>query len=222
MNKIKLKIAKLEIIEELKKLSTESLIIWVVGESAKMKIKLSIEDIALECWLINPEKHSLRGYPQYPDSFVVMKRIFDMKGRKGLIEGTTSGGFNLTQVSMVRFIDIEEKFKLKQPKKISSKSVVDRTISSIDEAPFKRLVRTPAYRKFKEGKTEQIVETDFLYFYGINWQTSKAIVQGRMKNVDSVVSNFADKDKILKKVRDIFLVQYQSFLLTRANYLRIT
>jgi hypothetical protein len=51
-------------IKELKKLSTEKLIIWVVGRSHELGIKLTLEELVLECWLINPEKHSLRGYPQ--------------------------------------------------------------------------------------------------------------------------------------------------------------
>jgi hypothetical protein len=196
------KIANKDQFEVLQNLSTENLIIWIIGKSSEKAIKLSIEDIALECWLVNPVKHSLRGYPHYPDSFVVMKRIFDMKGRKGLIEGTTAGGFKLTQLSKLKFNEIEKQFNSKIHIKLGSKNAVDRTISSMDEAPFRRLIRTPAYQKFKEGKTEQIVETDFLYFYGINWQNSKASVQGKLKNVDLIISIFEDKDPLLKKVRE--------------------
>lgn len=79
----------------------------------------------------------------------------------------------------------------------------------MDEAPFKRLIRTPAYQKFKEGKLEQIVETDFLYFYGINWQNSKASVQGKIKNVDLVISNFEDKDPLLKDIREFLNSKFQ-------------
>ena len=55
-------------INELKKLSTEKLIIWIVGRARELGVKLTLEELVLECWLINPEKHSLRGYPQFPDS----------------------------------------------------------------------------------------------------------------------------------------------------------
>lgn len=207
--RLNFKVATPEVVEELRKLSTESLIIWIIGESAKKKLKLSIEDIALESWFINPDKHSLRGYPEYPDSFVVMKRIFDMKGRKGLIDGTTAGGFNLTQVSKLKFHDIEQQLKSKKARRVISKNATDRTITSIDEAPYKRLIRTPAYLKYKEGKLEQIVETDYLYFYGINWQSSKAAVEGKIRNVDSVILNFTDKDLMLKEVSDFLNTKFK-------------
>jgi hypothetical protein len=210
MKDIELKVATQAEVEQLKNLSTESLIIWILGASEKKKLKLSIEEIALECWQINPEKHSLRGYPQYPDSFVVMKRIFDMKGRKGLVEGTTSSGFRLTSVSRIRFTEIQEQLKNRRVLKSNSKNAADRTITSIDEGPYKRLVRTPAYQKFIEGKTDQIVESDFLYFYGINWHLSKAIVQGKLRNVDLVVDSFSNKDETLLKVRNFLNSKFES------------
>ena len=43
-------------INELKKLSTEKLIIWIVGRSQEMGVKLTLEELVLECWMINPEK----------------------------------------------------------------------------------------------------------------------------------------------------------------------
>lgn len=209
-NNIQLKIATPEIFDELRKLSTESLIIWLIGKSNDIKQKLSAEDIVLECWLINPDKHSLRGYPQFPDSSVITKRIGEMKGKKGLLNGSVMGGYTLTDISKAKYKEVNKSITLKRVDEKKGNSSSDRTISSLDESPFKRLLRTPAYQKFKEGKTEQIVESDFLYFYGINWQTSKAVVQGKMKNVDTVVSNFADKDKTLKAVRDFLNSKFEN------------
>src|ERR1700724_250777 len=77
-----------EEIKQLKKLSTEKLIIWVVGRARELGIKLSLEELVLECWLINPAKHSLRGYPQFPDSRTVLKRAGEMRGKKGLLTGS--------------------------------------------------------------------------------------------------------------------------------------
>ncbi len=72
-------------VAELKKLSTEKLIIWIVGRARELGIKLSLEELVLECWLINPDKHSLRGYPQFPDSRTVLKRAGEMRGKKGSV-----------------------------------------------------------------------------------------------------------------------------------------
>ena len=197
--KIDLKLTQVQQIEELQKLSTESLIIWVIGKSQEKGIKLNIEDITLECWLINPKKHSLRGYPQFPDSFVIMKRIFDMKGRKGLLQGTVQNGFLLTEISKRRYADLITLISKKQITN-KSKNAADRTISSIEEAPYKRLKKTPAYEKYLSGRLHEIVETDYLYFYGISWHTKNTFVVNKIKNVDLVVKTFAKKDPILEKV----------------------
>ena len=84
----------------------------------------------------------------------------------------------------------------------------DRSISSIDETPYKRLIKTPAYLKFNSGKRNEIVETDFLYFYGVNWHSKSSLVQNRIKNIDSVVDTFSKKDPVLKAVRELLNTEY--------------
>lgn len=198
--KINIKLANKFEIKQLQKLSTESLIIWIVGKSQDSNIKFTIEEITLECWLINPTKHSLRGYPQFPDSFVIMKRIFDMKGRKGLLQGNVQGGFLLTEISKRKYADLTTLMKQGEIPDFLSKNAADRTISSIEEAPYKRLKKTPAYEKFSVNKLNEIVETDFLYFYGINWHTKTTVAENKIKNIDLIVKTFSDKDPLLEKV----------------------
>ncbi len=200
---LKTKVAKTREIEELKKLSTEKLVIWVIGRSKELGLKLTPEDIVLECWLINPEKHSLRGYPQFPDSQTVQKRIGEMKGKKGLLIGSEMSGYNLTEISKLIYDDLIELISHKKIKAKKGYSAADRSISSMDEAPYKRLKKTPAYEKYKCGHSEQIVETDILYFYGVNWHTKKSIIHNRIKNVDAVVNAFSDRDPILKEVHNL-------------------
>jgi len=73
-------------------------------------------------------------------------------------------------------------------------------MSALDEAPYKRLRKTPAYEKFAANHKEQIVETDFLYFYGLTWHTKRSAAHNRIKNVDAVVETFADRDPVLRGV----------------------
>jgi hypothetical protein len=199
---LELKITSSEQANYLKNLSTENLLIWVIGKSVEKKAKFSVEDIVLECWLINPEKHSLRGHSYFPDSFVIIKRIWDMKGRKGLVEGTSQSGFKLTVISQKKYKEIETKLAEGKIAERKVSNPVDRSITSLDEAPYKRLVRTPAYLKFRENKLNQIVESDFLYFYGINWHNRKAFIQGKLKNIDAIVDNFYEKDNMLLQLRN--------------------
>jgi hypothetical protein len=201
MTEPKLKIALTTQIDYLKKLSTENLIIWIIGKSNDANITLTSEDIVLECWLVNPEKHSMRKYPQFPDSSVVIKRIGEMKGKKGLLLGSEMGGYNLTEVSKIKYADICEFINRRKIVVKKGIKIADRKISSIDEAPYNRLLKTPAYRKFIEHKLEQIVETDFLYFYGVNWHSKISFIINRIKNTDSIVEKFSIKNPKLKELK---------------------
>ncbi len=190
-------------IPQLEKLSTEKLIVWIVGKSRELNLRLTPEDIVIECWLINPSKHSLRGYSNFPDSATVQKRIGEMKGKKGLLIGSEMSGYNLTDISKRIYADIIELISQEKVVLKHGHSAADRNISSMDEAPYKRLKKTPAYTKFINNLLEQIVETDFLYFYGINWHTKKSIIHNRIKNVDQVVESFSEKDQHLKALHNL-------------------
>ena len=209
-NKLNLKVTEDEYVNELKKLSTVNLIIWIIGRSIDLNIKLSLEDITLEAWFINPDKHSLRGFPEYPDSFNVIKRVYDMKGRNGWLEGTSTGGFILSQKAKLKFKEIVKDVLNKETKIISNKIGDDRTISSIVEAPYKRLIKTPAYLKFASGKKNEIVETDYLQFYGVNWHQKPAYIEGKIKNIELVVATFKAKDDILNELHQYLTGKFES------------
>lgn len=216
-DKIKLKVTEKEFVSELGKLSTVNLIIWIIGKSADLGLILSLEEITIEAWLINPKKHSLRGYTQFPDSFNVMKRVYDMKGRSGWLDGTSTGGFILTSKSKIKYQEIINNIINNSTKEISDKIGDDRTISSIDEAPYKRLTKSPAYKKYESGKSNEIVETDYLQFYGVSWHQKPALIDGKMKNIELVVSNFSSKDKVLKELHQFLtdkFISTKNFLLS--------
>ena len=186
-------------VPELRKLSTEKLIIWIVGRSRELGIKFTPEDIVLESWLINPDKHSLRGHREYPCSRTVLKRVGEMKGKKGLLTGSEMSGYGLTDIARRQYADLVALVQNNRVSQNTGYSAADRDLSSMDEAPYKRLRKTPAYEKLSGGHPEQIVETDFLYFYGISWHTKKSSAQSRIKNVDAVVAAFAKKDAVLSE-----------------------
>ena len=201
---LKLKIASgSDQINELRKLSTEKLIIWIVGRARELDVKLTLEELVLECWLINPEKHSLRGYPQFPDSRTVLKRAGEMRGKKGLLTGSEISGYMLTELSRRLYADLVSLIAHKKVPIAHGSNAADRTISALDEAPYKRLKKTPAYEKFAANHKEQIVETDFLYFYGLTWHTKRSSAHNRIKNVDAVVETFGDRDPILRGVHGL-------------------
>jgi hypothetical protein len=66
--------------------------------------RISAENITAACYLLFPERFSLHGYPQWPDSTVVNKRWIDCRNR-GYIAGSTAEDFSLT----AKGLDIAEK-----------------------------------------------------------------------------------------------------------------
>src|SRR5260370_35034541 len=116
-------------VNELRKLSTEKLIIWIVGRARWLGIRLSLEELVLECWLINPEKHSLRGYPQFPDSRTVLKRAGEMRGKKGLLTGSEVSGYALTELSRRQYADLVSLISHKRVPLAHCANATDRTIS---------------------------------------------------------------------------------------------
>ncbi len=207
---IKLRIAKTSELESLKKLSTEKLIIWIIGKSRELNLTFSVEEIVIESWLINPEKHALRGFPQFPDSNSVAKRIGEMKGKKGLLRGSDMIGYHLTEISKVIYQDLVELIKHKKVIEKKGVKAANRNIFSIDETPYNKLKKTPVYIKVKEKKYNEIVETDFLYFYGINWHSKTSFVQSRLKNIDMIVEEFSKNDPILLEVHTILNEKFQN------------
>ena len=200
---LKPKVARSEEIPQLRRLSTEKLVIWIIGKSRELGLKLTPEEVVLECWLINPEKHSLRGYPDFPCSRTVLKRVGEMKGKKALLTGSEMSGYGLTDIGRVQYADLVELIAHGRVDERTGNGAADRDISSMAEAPYKRLKKTPAYEKFKSGHSEQIVETDFLYFYGVSWHTRRSVIHNRIKNVDVVVANFLDRDPMLGQVHQL-------------------
>src|SRR6266568_4315106 len=197
------KIANASEIPELRKLSTEKLIIWIVGRGRELGVKLSLEELVLECWLINPEKHALRGYPQFPDSRTVLKRAGEMRGKKGLLTGSEVSGYVLTELSRRQYADLRELVAVQKVHAAHGYNAADRTISALDEAPYKRLRKTPAYEKLAHGREQEIVETDFLYFYGVTWHTKRSVAHNRIKNVDAVVAAFQARDPLLARAHQL-------------------
>lgn len=197
-------------LDQLRKLSTEKLVLWIIGKSNELDIRFTREDIVLECWAINPEKHSLRGYPQYLCSHSVQKRISDMKGKKGLLTGPGRRGYSLTEIGKMAYADLQSLILEHAVVESNRSWTRDHSVSDMDEAPYRRLRKTPAYEKLRAGHPEQIVETDFLYFYGVNWHTKTSLAHGRLKNVDAVVKAFSEKDALLKEVHRVLNEKYSA------------
>lgn len=77
------------------RIALNDLVTYAVYFLSQIGGEINAEDIVAACFKLFPNRFRLRGYPDWPDSTVVNKRWLDCRD-KGLVHGSTAGGFSLT------------------------------------------------------------------------------------------------------------------------------
>ncbi len=77
------------------KIPLNNLVVYSIYYLYDQGATVASEDIILACFLLFPKRFSLRTYPRWPDSAVVMRRWSDCRNR-GYIVGSPAKGFKLT------------------------------------------------------------------------------------------------------------------------------
>ena len=133
--------------------------VYYLSESGE---KISAENITALCFLLFPERFSLRGYPQWPDSTVVNKRWIDCRN-KGYITGSTAQDFSLAPKGLVLAERVEKILSGSRPLIKSPTSRIARTETRTRAGRFVRaLVESEAYEKYKKNGEHAIIsEFDF-------------------------------------------------------------
>ncbi|HKJ39346.1 MAG TPA: hypothetical protein VJ972_11260 [Anaerolineales bacterium] len=89
------------------KVTLNDLVVYSVYYLHKQGSEITSEDIISACYVLFPNRFSMRKYPQYPDSGIVSRRWSDCKG-KGYLRGSASKGFKLTAKGRRRAEKIEK------------------------------------------------------------------------------------------------------------------
>lgn len=77
------------------KITISDLVIYAIYHLHNQGGEITSEDIVSTCFTLFPKKFSLRKYPQWPDSAVIIRRWSDLRN-KGYLVGNTARGFKLT------------------------------------------------------------------------------------------------------------------------------
>lgn len=124
--------------------------------------EINAEDIVAACFKLFPERFQLRGYSEWPDSTVVNKRWLDCRTR-GLLHGSTAGGFSLT----AKGLELAEKVSaiLMGKQRLFAKPGLEK-VSGEMRTRAGRFVRSletsEAFQKFSvNGPSANISEFDF-------------------------------------------------------------
>ncbi|MFO8006438.1 MAG: hypothetical protein R6V05_01740 [Candidatus Brocadiia bacterium] len=169
---------------------------------------LPYEDIVVAAFERYPSDFQLRGYPEYPDSSDIHKPLYQMK-KKGLVRAANKT-FELTPRGL------ETASRL-----VHSESQQSDRLTKQEEQEIGRILASAAFRLFKGGQRDGILDTDFYEYLGVTVRTSKSDFQGRLTTVESVIAAAAEKGggdavQILQDLHTFLLERFAKEISARA------
>jgi hypothetical protein len=136
---------------------------------------LLYEDIVVAAFQRYPEDFQLRGYPQYPDSSDIHKPLYKMK-REGLIRSANKS-FQLTP----RGLDVAGNF-------LGVSDAGRDRLTKPEESEINRILKSQAFQLFQQGRTDEILDTDFYEFLGVSVRTPRSDFLGRVRTVEEAIA----------------------------------
>jgi hypothetical protein len=181
----------------------EKLLIVIHSMSLKQERTLKYEDVYVKAFKKYPSDFQLIGYPKYPDTELMSKKIYDLR-KNGLVRVNrkfitiTQKGRTLAE----KLIDSENRPQGKQ----LSPSALSRDI----RIEIDRIRNTDAFRLFLEDKREQIVDSDFFAYLGTTVRTDRSDFAGRIRTLEDVVKAVRNIDDY-KIVTDMHTYLFKTF-----------
>jgi hypothetical protein len=157
--------------------------------------EINAEDIVATCFKLFPERFQLRGYSEWPDSTVVNKRWLDCRDR-GLLHGSTAGGFSLT----AKGLELAEKISaiLTGKQRQFAKPGLDK-VSGEMRTRAGRFVRSletsEAFQRFStDGPSANISEFDFRNMLLCTMESSAATLRSNLEQFRQYASLYQRND----------------------------
>lgn len=167
----KVKIRKLETLDYAKyeNIDLDHLIMYVINRLKKIKVDLSYENIVVAAFMIFPEKFSLPGFHEYPDSNRVEQCLWRCTSKiKQWLGGKTRQGFLITDRSKRIFKETDDLLSGIIHKKTKATSQTRRKELILNE-----VLSSTAYKKYKDGNENLISEADFCFLLQGTLDSSK-------------------------------------------------
>jgi hypothetical protein len=143
---------------------------------------LSYEDIVVKAFELFPDEFALRGYPHFPDASDIHKPLYGPLRRAGLIRRANKN-FGLTPKGIEVGRRLVESMNGKQGVRPEPERLTRPT-----EAEIERMVETPAFKLYTEGRENSILDTDFYAFLGCTVRTDRYGFLGRLNTVRDAIA----------------------------------
>jgi len=176
-------------------IALNDLVTYAVYFLSQSRSEINAEDIVATCFKLFPERFQLRGYPEWPDSTVVNKRWLDCRA-KGLVHGSTAGGFSLTAKGLVLAEKIsanlsgnQRLFRKPGLEKVGAekRTRAGRFVGSLE--------MSEAFQKFSaEGPSASITEFDFRNMLLCTMESSAATLRSNLDQFKQYVLLYKRND----------------------------
>lgn len=190
----------------------EKLLVVIYHMSTKQKTPLKYEDVYVNSFKKYPNDFQLRGYPAYPDTELMSKKIYDLRKNGAL------------QVHR-KFITITEKGKTAAEKIIQSrtkypdKDTTSKTIGRDIINQIDRIKKTEVFQLFADDKKDQIVDTDFFAYLGTTVRTERTDFKARIKTIQDVIEIIKANDeyKLIVNLHSYLFDKFKDLIKTKLS-----
>jgi hypothetical protein len=134
---------------------------------------LKYEDIVVKAFELFPHEFALRGYSQYPDSSDIHKPLYGPLKRKGLVRSARKI-FSLTE----KGTELAKHLEAAVPERDVGAPV--ERLDRGSKRELDRMLGSEAFRFFRNGQPEKILDTDFYRFVGSTVRTPRNDFLGRV------------------------------------------
>jgi len=165
--------------------------------------QVEFEQVVVESYRLFPDVFQLKGFPNFPDSAQIEKRIYDKLKPAGLVR-VASRKLELTEYGQEKAKYLFEKY---QGKVVTEND--QEMLSSREQKLWKKLINLDGFKIFLEDSEKSPLDIDVYDFYGISVRTGESEIHGRMKTINDLIEKIhklslplADELQQYKRVLD--------------------
>ena len=186
------------------KITLNDLVVYSAYYLHKQGSEMTSEDLISACFVLFPNRFSMRKYPQYPDSGIVSRRWGDCKSR-GYLRGNATKGFKITAKGIRRAEKVEKSLgnplkRAPAPKSTSKKkSASAQTVHPELKAHAGKYVRSirasDAYKNYR--KQQSLNEFDFRSMLLCTMESPPTTLARNMEQFKEYVNIYKRKDLLV-------------------------
>ena len=186
------------------KITLNDLVVYSAYYLHKQGSEMTSEDLISACFVLFPNRFSMRKYPQYPDSGIVSRRWGDCKS-KGYLRGSATKGFKITARGKKRAEKVEKSLgkplkpvRVQKPK-ATKKSASTQTIHPELKAHAGKYIRSirasDAYKRYRNQ--EPLNEFDFRSMLLCTMESPPTTLARNMEQFKEYVNIYKRKDLLI-------------------------